>query len=600
MRERGWRQADVILVTGDAYVDHPSFGVALIGRWLEKQGYRVAVLAQPDWREVEAFRIFGPPRLFWGVTSGAVDSRLNRYMSLGHIRQEDMYSPGGKTGLRPEKPLLAYCARIRQAYKGVPVILGGLEASLRRLVHYDFIEDQLKRSVLLDAKADLLVYGMAERSIGEVARRLAGGETVRELVDVAGTVFVASGGREVPEGAVRLASLAEQQEASGKVLEAQLLYERHGRPGGSVVFQESDAGVIVVRPPGEVLTTEEMDELYDLPFARRWHSRYDKEGGVGALEPVKFSITTHRGCFGGCNFCALYYHQGKQISSRSEESIMAEAEVCRRQDDFRGTISDIGGPTANMYGMRCGREDSCNRASCLFPSMCEHLQSTGKEMIMLMEAVQRWRRGQVRQVRVYIASGVRHDLALGSPDYIRMLAADFVGGHLKVAPEHFCGRVLEMMGKPSFELFEEFEARFAEASRRAGKEQYLVPYFMSSHPGCTAEDGLALTEYLVGRNWRVRQVQDFTPIPMTMSTAMYLAERDKRGRRIHVARGRSEKRLQMGLLKYHERRNEKVISKYLQSQHKNKLLSQIRGLQVDGRGGNKGRRGGSGADDCFE
>ena len=606
MRERGWDGADVILVTGDAYVDHPSFGVAVVGRWLEREGYRVAVLAQPDWRSVEAFRSLGRPRLFWGITSGAIDSRLNSYSSMGHRRDRDVYSPGGKVGLRPDRPLLAYAARAREAYSGVPVVLGGLEASLRRLVHYDYIEDQLKRSVLADAKADLLVYGMAERAISEVAKRLSHGEPIEKLVDIRGTAYMANRGRSVPADAVVLPSRAEQDEDRSLFMKAALAYRQaayEGRPGGEgpggsdveaggadrnsgrlgmvgrPVVQEQNPGTLVVMGPAEPLDSGELDGLYELPFTRRWHRRYDREGGVPALEPIRTSITTHRGCFGGCSFCSIYFHQGKAIRSRSVESICAELEVVSRQEGFSGTISDIGGPTANMYGLQCGRVDRCRRTSCLFPSPCKYLKMNDG-LGSLLEAVSSWRRRGRKDVNVYVASGVRHDLALLQGDYLKTLARDFVGGHLKVAPEHYCDNVLSLMGKPPFGVFEEFEARFAEASRRVGKEQYLVPYFISGHPGCRSEDAIALTEYLVSRRWRVRQVQDFTPGPLAMSTAMYVSGEDERGKSIYVPRGRSEKQLQGALLRYHEPGNFDKISVFLRKHNRSNLLGEIQRLQV--------------------
>lgn len=554
---RGWSQADIILVTGDAYVDHPSFGVALVGRWLEKLGYRVAILAQPDWQSVEAFRSLGRPRLFWGITSGAVDSRLNAYSSMGHLRGEDAFSPGGKVGLRPDRPLLVYAARAREAYKGIPVILGGLEASLRRLVHYDYIEDKLKRSVLIDAKADLLVHGMGEKALAQIARRLDAGQAVEDLVDIPGTAWPATKGRKVPAGAVELPGLPQQQADPEQVLRAYQDYQKQAHPAGKAVVQEQEPGVMVVMPPAEPLTTEEMDRLYDLPFARRGHPRYEAAGGVPALETVRTSITAHRGCFGGCHFCALYFHQGKHISTRSVESVRGELKRLSVHPDFRGTVSDVGGPTANMYGMRCGRKQSCGRSSCIYPAVCEHLTGGQDELMNLMEALQRWRKQH--GTNIFIASGVRHDLALGQPEYLKALCRDFVGGHLKVAPEHCCDEVLTLMGKPSFASFEEFEGRFAELSRKAGKEQYLVPYFISAHPGSTVEHAKKLNQFLAARQWRPQQVQDFTPVPNTLSTAMFLAGCDGRQRKIYVARGRREKQLQMALLKYHETRSKKII-----------------------------------------
>ena len=587
LRQRGWDQADIILITGDAYVDHPSFGVALIGRWLEKLGYRVAILAQPDWRSVEPFRALGRPRLFWGITSGCIDSRLNDYASLGNRRRQDVYSPGGTRGLRPSRPLLVYSARAREAYPDVPIVLGGLEASLRRMVHYDYIEDRLKRSVLIDAKADLLVYGMAEKAIAEIARRRDAGKSIYELTDIPGTTYVAQKGIVVPENAVHLPSLSQQQADSSLVMDAHLKYQAQTHPAGLPVVQEQDPGTIVILPPGESLSSKELDALYDLPFSRCWHPHYDRSGGVPALNPVKFSITTHRGCFGGCSFCSIGSHQGKQISSRSLDSLLNEAETIRRHLQFRGTIEDIGGPTANMYGMQCSQKQICSRSGCLSPSVCKQVRLNHEPILEMMEAFVRWSGSFSREINVFVASGIRHDIVLESPEYIDMLVRHFVGGHLKVAPEHYCRHVLDLMGKPSFEIFEQFEQRFAEACRRAGREAYLVPYFISAHPGCRPEDALELTKYLVSRSWRPQQVQDFVPSPMTLSTAMYVTGKDAKGRSIHVPKSRREKRLQAALLHYYQPRNKKLLGEFLRQQGRNELLTKINRLSRPKRRRNK-------------
>lgn len=580
MQQRGWKQADVILVTADAYVDHPSFGVALIGRWLEKLGYNVAILAQPDWRSADAFRALGPPRLFWGITSGAIDSQFNDYTSMGHRRKKDVYSPGGVLGLRPRRPLLVYSARAREAFKGIPLVLGGLEASLRRLIHYDFIENKLKRSVLIDAKADLLVHGMGESAIREIAERLNNGRTIYELAGIAGTAYLVRRGTAMPENAVRLPSLSQQEADHSLVMSCQKLYQAQAHPKGLAVIQDQEPGDIIVMPPAEPLSTFEMDQLYDASFARRWHPRYDKAGGVPALEPIRFSITTHRGCFGGCSFCALYFHQGKQICSRSIDSLLTEAECLTKHKQFRGTISDIGGPTANMYGMKCEQNNDCRRANCLTPSVCKHLKADAWQLIKMMESFLKWQRGKSSRINIYVASGIRHDLALENKEYIELLARHFVGGHLKVAPEHYCPKVLELMGKPPFELFEEFEAYFQEVSRRVGKEQYLVPYFISSHPGCTAEDAMKLTEYLISRSWCPRQVQDFSPIPLTTSTAMYVSGLDTKDKKIFVPKGHKEKILQAALLQYCESKNKKTVADFLRRQGRTDLISRINSLQT--------------------
>jgi len=627
MGRRGWDRADVILVTGDAYVDHPSFGLALIGRWLEKLGYRVAILAQPDWRSVDPFRSLGAPRLFWGITSGCIDSRLNDYASMGHRRQADVYSPGGATDLRPARPLLAYAARAREAYPQVPIILGGLEASLRRLVHYDYISDKMMRSVLVDAKADLLVFGMGELAVAEIARRLDRGEPIGALTNIPGTAFKVVRGMTVSADAVRLPSLVQQSENKGLVMDAHEQYQRacsvpvracrntgilpvssmgvppripdhgqdaratHGRDGratitpdgvttnealaGRPVVQDQDPGTIVVMPPARPLTGAELDALYDLPFTRQWHPQYTSAGGIAALEPVASSITTHRGCYGGCSFCSIYFHQGKEITSRSIGSLLAEADRIAADPRFRGTISDLGGPTANMYGTNCAADVCCTRTSCLYPSSCTNLNLDFSPLLEMMEAFVRWKAGSPSKRHVYVASGIRHDLALQSREYLDLLVKHFVGGHLKVAPEHYCDQVLRLMGKPSFDCFREFESRFDEACRRAGREYYLVPYFISSHPGCTLDDAVKLTEYLVSRHWQPRQVQDFVPVPLARSTAMYVAGQDAGGRKIHVPRGRHEKRLQAALLQYYRHSNARLVAEHLRAGDHAGLLKDV-------------------------
>jgi len=566
MRLRGWPQLDVIIVTGDAYVDHPSFGAALIARLLEREGYRVGILAQPDWRSVDAFRSLGAPRLFWGITSGAVDSRLNAYTSLGHLRDKDLYSPGGAKGLRPDRPLLVYSARAREACRDAPIVLGGLEASLRRLVHYDYVEDKLKRSVLIDAKADLLVHGMGEKAVLEIARRLNAGEDVRNLTNIPGTAYRLKKDMRGPADPVHLPGLEQQAKDSALVMEAHAAYARESHPAGRPVAQENDPGTLIVMPPAEPLSERELDAIYALPFTRRAHPVYEKIGGVPALEPVQFSIVTHRGCMGGCSFCSLCFHQGKQICPRSRASIVAEAESFRAHPDFRGTIPDLGAPTANMYGMSCKNAAACARPSCIWPEICPNLRVDYSALMALMEDMLR-----LKGIKTFVASGVRHDLALKDRNYVRLLVSRFTGGHLKVAPEHKSARTLGHMRKPPFEKFLEFESLFEQESRRAGKEQYLVPYFVSGHPGCTEEDALELTEFLVGRNWKVRQVQDFTPIPLTYSAAMYVSERDLSGRRIFVPKGHGAKTLQMRLLRFHEKESQGTVKGALRKKGKVRL-----------------------------
>ncbi len=562
----GWDYVDVILVTGDAYIDHPSFGVALIGRWLARHNFRVAILAQPKWHDCEDFKRFGPPRLFWGITGGSVDSRLNNYSSMGHRRSEDSFSPGGQCGLRPDKPLASYAARAREAYKDVPIVLGGLEASLRRMVHYDYIEDKVKRSILIDAKADLLVHGMGETQILEIANRLSTGSTIEELTDIPGTAWPVTRGRKVPDTAIEVPGAKDQDHQRELVMAAHTKYHAQADPYGSPVVQEQNPGKVVVNPPAMPLTTEQMDQLYSIDFTRRWHPMYDKSGGVPALEPIQFSITSHRGCFGGCNFCSLYYHQGKIISSRSIDSILTEADKLLAHPDFKGTISDIGGPSANMYGMKCGREKPCSRSSCLFPEVCKNLIADDCKAIELLERVISWQEKQKRKVNVFIASGIRHDLVLHcckngkrKNRYAELLIGHFTGGHLKLAPEHIDPEILRFMGKPSFALFEEFEELFDTISAKYNKKQYIVPYFISAHPGSTMGHAERLYKYLSARNWKLRQVQDYTPVPLTQATAVFVSGVGPSGKNVYVAKGRQEKKTQMAFLKFHEQSSQKII-----------------------------------------
>ena len=428
----------------------------------------------------------------------------------------------------------------------------------------------------------MLVFGMAELAILEIARRLSAGQSIDKLTNIPGTAFTVKQGIAISEDAVRLPSLEHQEEILALVMDAQKLYQSQSHPAGKAIVQEQNPGEIIVMPPERAMTPAEMDRIYDLPFTRCGHPDYDSKGGVPALEPIQFSITSHRGCFGGCNFCSLYFHQGKHISSRSAESILNEAERIKKHPKFRGTISDIGGPTANMYGAACSRSEGCSRTSCLFPSVCKNLKVDMKSLLGMMTAVLEWQKKQSKRINVYVASGVRHDLALLNKDYIELLCSNFVGGHLKVAPEHHCPKVLELMGKPSFELFEKFEARFNEASKRAGKKQFLVSYFISAHPGCGTAESLKLLEYLVKRGLSLRQVQDFVPIPLTTSTAMFVSGKDTKGNKIYIPRGRSEKKLQAALMQFSEDRNKKTVTDFLRTQKRNDLITAINKMRNKG------------------
>jgi uncharacterized radical SAM protein YgiQ len=565
---RGWAELDIVIVTGDAYVDHPAFGPILIARFLEARGFRVGVLAQPDWRSAEPFRALGRPRLFFGVSAGNLDSMLNRLTAQKKNRSEDQYSPGGRTGCRPDRATVVYAQRCREAYPDVPVVLGGIEASLRRIAHYDYWSDTVRRSMLLDAKADLLVFGMGERPVWEVADRLRRGERIAEIRDVRGTAFPindaemrrheADPARMVADRktvvlpsydevvadkrAFALMSRAFQLETNPG--NARALAQRHGQRG---VYYNPPA-LPLEDGAGSGAGAVSMDELYDLPFTRRPHPTYRER--IPAYDTVKHSLVLMRGCFGGCTFCSITEHEGRVIQNRSAESVLREIRALRRQGDFRGTVTDLGGPTANMYKLACKSpaiESKCRRLSCVHPGVCENLRTDHGPLIDLMRRVR-----QTEGVKhVFVASGVRYDLAERSPEYVAELARHHVGGQLSVAPEHVSPRVLEKMKKPGIESYERFQTMFACASQDAGKEQYDIPYFISGHPGSTLEDMVELALWLKKNGRRPRQVQDFIPTPMAMATCMYHTGIDPLTMQpVYTATGLRAKKLQKALLLY--------------------------------------------------
>ncbi len=568
LEERGWDAVDIVIVSGDAYVDQAAFGPVLIARFLEGLGYRVGLIPQPDWRSAEPFRALGKPRLFFGVAAGNLDSMLNRLTAQKKNRAEDPYSPGGRTGLRPDRATVVYAQRCREAFPGVPVVLGGIEASLRRIAHYDYWSDTVRRSVLLDSKADLLVFGKGERPIREVAARLAAGEPVKAIRDVRGTAWVASKAETPPlladparyttdDKIVVLPSyeeVAADRLAYAKMAKA---FQMETNPGNGrpLVQVHGDRAVYYNRPAlpledGEG-TDLGMDRLYDLPFVRAPHPMYDEP--IPAYETVKHSIVLMRGCFGGCTFCSITEHEGRVIQSRSTDSVLRELRVIERMGDFRGTITDLGGPTANMYKMHCkdkAIETRCRKLSCVHPGVCENLVTDHQPVRELMAAV----RDDRAVKHAFIASGVRYDLAELDPEYVKDLATHHVGGHLSVAPEHCSDRVLAKMKKPGIAAFERFRAMFQSASAEAGKEQYDIPYFISGHPGCGLEDMVELALWLKGQGYRPRQVQDFIPTPMSIASAMYHTGVDPlTGEPVVVAKGLREKRLQKALLLYWDR-----------------------------------------------
>ena len=572
LEARGWDEVDIIIVSGDAYVDHPAFGPVLVARFLEGRGYRVGFIAQPDWQGPEAFQALGRPRLFFGVSAGNLDSMLNRLTAQKKNRSDDQYSPGGQTGMRPDRASMVYAQRCRQAYPGVSVVLGGIEASLRRIAHYDYWSDKVRRSILVDSKADLLVFGMGERPILEVARRLAEGEPIGGIRDVRGTAWVA-GEKETPafledparyttdDKVVVLPSFEEVQHDKPAYARMARLFQLETNPGNARrLVQLHGKRAVVYNPPALPLDDDAgdgsdaslaMDDLYDLPFNRVPHPMY--EARIPAYETVKHSVVLMRGCFGGCTFCSITEHEGRVIQSRSTASVLRELREIRRLGDFRGTITDLGGPTANMYKMRCRSkaiESKCRKLSCVHPGVCENLVTDHGPVLEVMRAVR-----QEKGVKhTFIASGVRYDLAELSPEYVEELAAHHVGGHLSVAPEHVSDRVLDKMKKPGIAAFERFKAQFECASQSAGKEQYDIPYFISGHPGCDLGDMVELALWLKAKGYRPRQVQDFIPTPMSIASAMYWTGIDPlTGDEVHVARGLREKKLQKALLMYWNR-----------------------------------------------
>ncbi|HET9953350.1 MAG TPA: YgiQ family radical SAM protein [Polyangiaceae bacterium] len=532
MQARGYDELDILIVTGDAYVDHPAFGPVLIARFLEGRGYRVGVIAQPDWRNPEDISRMGRPRLFVGVSAGNLDSMLNKLTAQKKVRSEDQYSPDGRTNCRPNRATIVYSNLCRQAFPGLPIVLGGIEASLRRIAHYDYWSDSVRRSVLLDAKADLLVFGMGERAAWEIARRLDAGEPVSALQDVRGTAHVKNNPEEwrtivenpskfVRDGkVVVLPSYEEVVADKRQFANMSRLFQLETNPhNGRPLLQVHGEQAVYFNSPALPLEEGEMDGLYALPFARLPHPSYGGER-IPAFETVKHSIVTMRGCFGGCTFCSITEHEGRIIQSRSKESVLKEVRALSRMEGFSGVLSDVGGPTANMYKMHCRSpeiESACRRLSCVHPGICENLVTDHTPLIDLLASVRR----EKGIKRTMIASGVRYDLAERSPEFIRDLAAHHTGGQLSVAPEHNNPEVLKRMKKPNIVSYERFAQAFCHESEKAGKEQYLVPYFITGHPGSTIKDTIELALYLKRNDMRPRQIQDFIPTPMAVATTMY-------------------------------------------------------------------------------
>ncbi len=554
MRERGWDSCDVIFITADAYCDHPSFGVAILSRLLEDEGYRVGIIAMPDWRKNDDFLVLGKPKLFFGVTAGNLDSMLNIYTSNMNLRRQDKYAAGGVCGLRPKLPTIVYSNKCRELFPGVPVVIGGIEASLRRLAHYDFWSDKVKRSILFDSKADLLIYGMAERQIVEVARRLRAGEKIEAFNDIRGTV-IARKDISFLKDHVLLPSFDETAADKRKLLEAFNLYSKELNPfTAKPVVQKTDTRYCVQLPPAEPLTEKEMDRVYDLKFTRKCHPKYEKFGGlpagkagVPALATVETSIISHRGCAANCSFCSLSLHQGRVIQSRSPESILKEAKEIAGRPGFKGVISDVGGPTANMYMAVCKTGNKCAKADCLWPQVCPNFKIDFSKQVKMLEGVRAVK--GIKQVN--IQSGLRYDLLLlpQARDYFAELCRNYVSGQLKVAPEHASEKVLKLMHKPPFKVFEKFVKSFEELNKKLGKKQYIVQYFITAHPGCDLNDALTLAQYTKKMGYTPKQIQDFIPLPMTASGVMYYTGLDPdTGKPLYVPKGKSERKDQRHLI----------------------------------------------------
>ena len=566
MTARGWEQCDFVYVIGDAYVDHPTFGHAIISRVLESRGFKVGIISQPDWKDPESITVLGRPRLGFLVMGGNMDPMVNHYTVAKRRRGYDAFTPGGKAGKRPDYATVVYCNLIRRTYKDVPIIIGGIEASLRRLAHYDYWSDKIKRSILLDSQADLLLYGMGERSIVEVAEALDSGLSIRDLTFIRGSVYKTASLEDVydytllPDYPALLADRANY---------ARSFYTQYCNTdpfSGKTLAEPYDGRTFVIQnPPQEPLSQQEMDDVYDLPYMRTYHPMYEKDGGIDAIKEVKFSLQSCRGCFGGCSFCALTFHQGRIIQTRSHESILKEAELLTHDPDFKGYIHDVGGPTANFRQPACEKQltkGACPTRQCLFPSPCKNLMADHSDYVALLRKL----RKLPGVKRVFVRSGIRFDYLLHDKDdtFFRELVEHHVSGQLKVAPEHIADPVLRLMGKPGNAVYQRFLEKYYALNRQLGKEQYVVPYLMSSHPGSTLKEAVALAEYLHKNHLSPEQVSDFYPTPSTISTVMYCTGLDPRTmEKVYVATNPHEKAMQRALIQYKNPKNYDLVHEAL-------------------------------------
>ena len=566
VKARNWSEVDFVYVTGDAYVDHPSFGVAIISRVLEAEGFRVAILSQPDYKSAEDFKRFGRPRLGFLVTGGNIDSMVAHYTVSKKRRSYDYYSPGGKMGLRPDRATVVYCNRIREAYGDIPIIIGGLEASLRRFAHYDYWEDRVRRSILVDSRADILTYGMGENILRRIAKLLDKGVPVKKIRDVRGTVYLAKAGDPLHFDSVEVGdydTLKTDKVAYAKAFSVQ--YKNTDSVKGKAIVEYYGDKMLVQNPPMPPLEREELDFVYSLPYARNYHPDYESLGGVPAISEVKFSLTHNRGCFGACNFCALAFHQGREVRSRSEESVINEAKIITEMPDFKGYIHDVGGPTANFRYPSCDRQKEngvCPSRKCLAPTPCKHLKVDHTEYAHLLREIE----ALPKIKKVFVRSGIRFDYLIYDTDdsFFRQLVTHHVSGQLKVAPEHCANNALMMMGKPPIEVYEKFKKKYFALCGEAGLEQYLVPYLMSSHPGTTLNDAVEMATWLKKWGYMPEQVQDFYPTPGTISTVMYYTGiHPMTGKKVYVTTDYHEKQLQRALLQYSKPDNANLVREAL-------------------------------------
>ena len=574
MKKRGWEECDFVFVTGDAYVDHSSFAAALISRLLERYGYRVGIIAQPDWKDIASFKVLGKPKYAFLVNSGNIDSMVNHYTSFKKRRGSDAYSPGGKARLRPDRAVTVYSNRIREAYKDVPIIIGGLEASLRRLSHYDYWSDSVKRSVLLDSGADLLVYGMGEKAVVEIAEALKSGLPIEEITFVNGTVYKTKD-KDRPYDPIFLPAYKEVVASKQKYVESfKIQYENTDAKTGRTLVEKYDTVYVVQNPPMEILSEQDLDDVYDMDYMMDYHPVYKGSGGIPALSEIKFSITSVRGCFGGCNFCALNFHQGRIIQGRSHVSILKEVEKMKNDKDFKGYIHDVGGPTANFRIKACKKQEkhgACINKECLTPQKCNNLQVDHSDYIKLLKKI----RNTQGIKKVFIRSGIRYDYAIydNNDDFIEELCRYHVSGQLRTAPEHVSESVLKLMGKPSITTYNKFVEKFNNINKKINKDQYIVPYFISSHPGSRLRDAIELAEYIRDMGHMPEQVQDFYPTPGTLSTCMYYTGFNPLTREeVYVPRDEEERRMQRALLQYKKKENYDLVLKALLKEKRYDLI----------------------------